>query len=223
MPKAQVIQSIDHLVLAGFQQRFQQVFGAKCLFINANDKTKVLQRIFGEGEALTYPYAYFVIQSMGANTESYNAHAMARRGMVLGVNADNSLQTVRVLPTNFVVEVSYVTNKFESVEQGSVLAFVRRWLLARRVGYLKFSINYGRLQFGISHTLDESVNIPQRENIAENETSYLTTTSATIHGYISEPILGQQGKVNEVRVNDSLGGVKGQIISTQTFEFPQQS
>jgi hypothetical protein len=151
MSEMQAIQTIDHMVLAGFQQRFQQVFNCPCLFINANDKTRILQKVFGEGQPITYPYAYFVVQSMGANNESYNAHVMARRGLVVNVAANDLLQTVRVVPTNFVIEVSYVTNKFESVEQGSVLAFVRRWLLARRVGYLKFSINYGRLQFGISH------------------------------------------------------------------------
>jgi hypothetical protein len=220
------IQPIDHMVLAGFQQRFQQVFGcAKCLFINANDKTKIIERIFGQGQPLEYPYAYFVIQSIGANNESYNSHAMSRRGIPVNLTSGSTIQTVRVIPTNFIVEVTYVTNKFESVEQGSVLAFVRRWLLARRIGYLKFSINYGRLQFGINQTMDESVNIPQRENIAENESSYTTVASATIHGYISEPVLGQKGRVTQVRVNSQVGGVTGTgtIISTQYLEFPKQS
>lgn len=223
MSETQAIQTIDHMVLAGFQKRFQQVFNCPCLFINANDKTRVLQRIFGEGKPITYPYAYFVIQSMGANNESYNAHALARRGVVVNVAADDLLQTVRIVPTNFVVEVTYVTNKFESVEQGSVLAFVRRWLLARRVGYLKFSINYGRLQIGINHTLEESVNIPQRENVTENETSYVTTTSCTMHGYVSEPILGRQGKVTQVRTNQQVQQkVGGQVVSSQYFAFPKQ-
>lgn len=222
MSETQAIQTIDHMVLAGFQQRFQQVFNCPCLFINANDKTRIIQKVFGEGNPITYPYAYFVIQSMGANNESYNSHGMARRGLVVNVAANDLLQTVRVVPTNFVIEVSYVTNKFESVEQGSVLAFVRRWLLARRVGYLKFSINYGRLQFGINHTLDESVNIPQRENVTESETSYNITASVVTHGYVSEPILGRQGKVTEIRQNTSVAPA-GTVVSTQFSEFPKQS
>ncbi len=223
MPEMQAIQSIDHLVFAGFQQRFQQVFGCKkCLIINSNDKTKILERVFGEGKTLEYPYAYFVIQSMGANAETYNTHAMARRGMVVNVDSEGTLQTVRMVPTNFVMEVTYVTNKFESVEQGSVLAFVRRWLLARRVGYLKFSVNYGRLQFGIGNTMDESVTIPQRENITENETSYNVTASITVHGYTSEPVLGRQGKVTQVRQNTAVANA-GTVVSSQYFEFPQQS
>jgi len=217
------IESIDYLVLNGFQQRFQQVFGAvKCAFINANDKTKILQRLFGD-TPLEYPYATFEIRRVEENAESYNPHNFLRRGLVLDVASDTEVRTVRVLPTNFEIEIEYTTNKFQSVEQGSVLAFCRRWLLARRLGYLKTSINYGRHQFGILVTMDPGIDTPSRENVVENETSYKISCRAVIHGYTSEPVLGQKGKVTQFNVNGQVGQVNGQIISTQFFAFPQKS
>jgi hypothetical protein len=218
---------IDELVRAAFQQRFQQVFNCKCAFINQNDKTKILERIFGQGEPLTYPYAWFTIQSISANNDSYNPHQMGRRGMVLNVSSNSSINTVRVMPTNFDIEVNYVTNKSDSVEQGSVMAFARRWLLARRFGYLKFSINYGNLNFGIQVTMDETVPFPQRENITETETKYDVVLHANIHGYTSEPVIGSQGKVNKVNLTEGIklpnGQVvslaNGRVVSSQTFKF----
>lgn len=213
------IQPIDSFVFAGFQQRFQQVFNCPCLFINQNDRTKVIDRIFGQGNPIEYPYAYFVIQRLSANNDSYNPHQMGRRGITLNVDSDQTIQTVRVLPTTFEVEVNYITNKMESTAQGSVIAFARRWLLARRFGYLKFSINYGNLQFGVGTTLPEEVPIPQRENITETETKYDVVTTIAVHGYVSEPMLGRQGKVNKVNLNQGIQLPKGQVVSTQTFTW----
>jgi hypothetical protein len=130
---------------------------------------------------------------------------------------------VRLMPTNFEIEITYVTNRFQSVEQGSVMAFSRRWLLARRGGYLKTSIDYGRMQLGIGVTLDKSVITPSRENITEAETSFPVTTSAVIHGYISEPIPGQIGMVQQINVNASVGAPSNNgstIVSTQFISFP---
>lgn len=217
------IQPIEYLVYAGFQQRFEQVFGcAKCAFINANDKTKILQRLFGEGKPLTYPYAYFEISRIGMNTDSYNSHALGRRGIPVNIRTEQTVQTVRVMPTNFDLDITYVTDKFQSVEQGSVLAFVRRWLMARRFGYLKSSVNYGRLQLGVQVTMAEDIQIPSRENITEAEVSYQMQMTATIHGYISEPVLSEIGKVDQFNVNGQVSGVNGQIVSTQFFAFPEQ-
>ena len=218
------IQPIDYLVLAGFQDRFQQVFGAvKCAFINANDKTKILQRVFGEGKQIEYPYATFEIKHVSHNTQTYNSGYMSRRGMVVNIDSNSTYQTVRVMPTDFEIDIEYTTNKFQSVEQGSVMAFTRRWLLARRNGYLKCSVDYGKLQFGIGVTLDEGVNVPSRANITENESSMVIAVRAIIHGYTSEPVLGQKGKVNQFNVNGEVSGVNGQVVSTQFFAFPDQS
>jgi hypothetical protein len=219
------IQPIDYFVLAGFQQRFQQTFGAvKCAYVNANDKVRILQRVFGEGNPITYPYAYLVIKSQRANDQSYNAGYLSRRGLVINVSSEETYQTVRILPVDFEIECTYVTNKFNSVEQGSVLAFVRRMLMARRNGFLKFTVDYGMKQFGVGVDLEESVAIPSRENVTENETSMEITVTATVHGYISEPVLGEKGKIDKFNVSPFDTSITPQqIVSTQTFAFPDKT
>jgi hypothetical protein len=207
-------------VFASFQKRFQQVFNCKCAFINTFDKTKVLERIFGEGEPLTYPYAYFEIQTFGANKDWYSTQRFVRKGLIVNVDSDSTVQKVRVLPANFDINITYVTNKFESVEQGSVTAFARRWLLAYRAGYLKSTINYGRLAFNIGATLSETVQIPSLENIVESETSYKLTTNITLHGYVSEPMLAIGGKVNTINVQSGITGTNPRLVSSQVFTFP---
>jgi hypothetical protein len=220
------IQPLDYFILAGFQQRFQQTFGAvKCAYVNANDKVRILQRVFGQGNEITYPYAYLVIKSQRVNAQSYNPGYLSRRGMVINVNAEDTYQTVRIMPVDYEIECTYVTNKFSSVEQGSVMAFARRLLMARRNGYLKFSVDYGAKQFGIGVDIDESVTIPSRENITENETSMEITVNATVHGYISEPVLGEKGKIGKFNVSPfdtSTALNPQQIVSTQTFVFPDR-
>lgn len=216
------IQTLDYYVLAGFQQRFQQTFGAvKCAYVNANDKVRILQHVFGEGEQITYPYAYLVLKRMGVNEHSYNPGYLSRRGVVININTKNTYQTVRILPVDFEIECTYVTNQFQSIDQGSVLAFSRRWLTARRNGYLKYSIDYGNKQFGIGVDMDDNVHIPIRENITESETSMEIVVSCTLHGYISEPVLGEKGRVNQFNVNqfDTQLYPNQQIVSTQSFTF----
>jgi hypothetical protein len=97
-------------------------------------------------------------------------------------------------------------------------------LMARRNGYLKFSVDYGSKQFGVGVEMDESVTIPSRENITENETSMEITVTATVHGYISEPVLGEKGKIGKFNVNpfDTSTYLNQQIVSTQTFAFPDR-
>jgi hypothetical protein len=214
------VQSIDKFCLAGFQSRFQQVFNCKCAYSNVHETTKILERVFEQGEPLTYPYAYFVIQNIGHNKEHYNTQLMVRKGLIVNVDSNSTVQRVRVMPANFDLEINFVTNDFDSVEQGSITSFARRWLLAYRGGYLKFTVNYGRLQFNVALTMPDSLTIPVRDNVVETETSYKLTTTVTIHGYISEPILAQGGKTNTINVQSGIQGVNPKVISSQSFIFP---
>lgn len=214
---------IDQMVLAGFQQRFQQVFNCKCAYANEFEKTKVLERIFGQGQPLEYPYAWFEVQNVGHNKEWYSTQLMVRKGLVVSVDSGTTVQKVRVMPCNFDLAITYVTNKFDSVEQGSVLAFARRWVLAYRGGYLKFTINYGRLAFNVALTMPESLAIPTRENVVETETSYKLTANLTVHGFLSEPVFAQGRKTNTVNVQATIQGVNPQIVGSQFLAFPTQT
>jgi hypothetical protein len=104
------------------------------------------------------------------------------------------------------MQIEYMTNKFDGLEN-SVRFFARRWLFARRCGYLKFNVNYGKLELPISLTLSDAVTIPELENKVETETVYKTVVNLTVHGYISEPELGVQGILQTVNVDVQVAGV----------------
>jgi hypothetical protein len=176
----------------------------------------VLQRLF-EGRAVQYPYIFMTLQTLASNSESYMTNLMARRGIMIA-RGETQGQMVRMMPSNFTLEVEFVTNKFQGLEQGSVLAFARRWLFARRCGYLKFNIKYGRLDLWIASTLSDDVVIPSLENKVETETAYKTTSTMVVHGYISEPDLGSQGIVNDIQVT-TLVGPDGKVPGSQFFAF----
>jgi hypothetical protein len=214
------IQPLEDYVLAGFSSRFQQVFNCICLYATATDKMKALERVFG-GREVTYPYALFTIQTLASNNESYVNQSLARRGLTTVVK-DGFLHTVRLMPANFEIEIEYYTNRYQGLEQGSVLAFVKRWLFARRLGYLKFNINYGSLTPMVGVTMSESLTLPPRENSVEQETVYKTVTTATIHGYISEASLGTKGVIQQLDVEELVLNPDGSVPGYQFFSFNKE-
>jgi hypothetical protein len=211
------IQPLEDLVLAGLQSRFQQVFGCLAIHTSSTDKTKLVERVFA-GKTITYPYAFITIQNISANTDSYNSNSLARNGLVT-IAKDNLAYRTRIIPANFELEIEYVTNKFQGTEAGSVLTFIRRWLFARKNGYLKFNINYGRLAISISCTLSNSTTVPVRDNVLESESVYKITNTITLHGYISEPALGTIGIIQNIEVDASLVNSDGSIPGYQFSSF----
>ena len=209
------LQPIDDFVLKGFQQRFQQQFECPGFYVTTNEEATVAQ-LAREGTVLTYPYAFLRVSSWAPNTEGYSSNHMARQGLIAVVEDDNLVaHKVRCMAATSEIEIKYVTDKFKSTQQGSVLAFVRRWLMSRRNGALQFNVRYGRLSLGIQVALGESVPFSPRENSPENETSYQVLTTASIKGYVSEPILGQQGIVNQGALLEAEGLSGGTF-----FPFP---
>lgn len=211
------IKPIEDFVFEGLAKRMQQVFGCQCVYTTANDKTKVLARMF-EGRAVTYPYIFLTLQSVAPNTESYVNHMLMRRGLPTVIN-DGFMHTVRVIPTNFEIEVEFVTNQFQGQDQGNVLAFAKRWMFARRCGYLKFTVNYGALELKIAMTLNDNVPTPPLENKVESETAYKVTTSMVVHGFVSESDLGTQGIVQSVEVNGAIMNTDGSLPGSQFTPF----
>ncbi len=208
---------VEDFVFEGLSKRVQQVFDCPCMYTTANDKTAVLKRI-SEGRDLQYPYIFMTIQTLSSNPDSYNAHFLARKGIVIAVGETQS-QSVRLLPANFEIELEFVTNKFKGLEQGSVLAYSRRWLFARRLGYLKFNVKYGRLVLPISLTMGDAITVPLLDNKVEAETAYKVTANLTVHGYVSEPELSTQGVLQEVVVNGVLMNPDGSVPDSQFFSF----
>lgn len=187
------------------------------IFTTATDKAQVLAKMF-ENKTVSYPYAFLTVQSMGSNPESRSTNMMARQGVVALVD-DGSAERVRLMPCNFEIEVEFITNKFQGIEQGAVLSYIRRWLFARRAGYLKFNISYGRLALGIGVTLNDTPAIPLRDNVVETESIYKVVSTLTVHGYISEPITGTVGVIQDLQINGQSLNLDGSVPGAQFFAF----
>jgi hypothetical protein len=211
------LKPLEDFVFEGLSKRVQEVFDSICIITTAQDKTKALEK-FLSGKKVEYPYIFITPQTLGPNKESYSTNQMARRGLRTVVG-ENQMQTVRVLPANFDFEIELITNKFMGPAPYSVMGFARRWMFAARCGYLKFNIQYGSLSLGISLTLADQVTLPSLENKVETETAYKVTATLTVHGYVSEPILGSQGIINELEVDVALAGAQGEDDTVQFFPF----
>lgn len=213
-----LLQPIDDFIFRGFEERFQQVFGCKaCAFINQNDKTQIINRLF-DGKEIEYPYAWFEIETTANTTDTYSSNYMVRRGLDIGVHGDQ-VYRVRFMPTTFEITINYVTPQFDGVMPGSVRSFMRRWNLGRRAGYMKFKVNYGRVQFWIRVDLNDSLTIPKRENVTETEAVYTLTASAQIHGFVSDPQVSEVGKISHLDVVSQIEGVASSVAGSQFFPF----
>ncbi len=200
------IQPLEDFVLAGLSKRVSTVFGCKTLITTANDKTRALAKL-QEGNAVEYPYAFITVQSMAINRESYVNTSLSRVGVPVVLSETQAFKA-RITPTNFNIEIEYHTNQFKGSAQ-SVTGFVKRWLFACKCGYLKFNVNYGRLEARIGITMDDQVTIPSLESKVDQEAVYKITANLVVHGYTSEPILGSMGIINEIDISETYGPAQG--------------
>ena len=201
------IQPIEDFVLNGILKRFTEVFQCKAIITTTTDKTRSLER-FMSGNAVEYPYAFLTVQSLSHNKESYQSAMLTRRGVPIAYGQGQQF-SARLLPTNFAIEVEFHTNKYSGIEAQTVMGFARRWLFAYKCGYLKFNIQYGQVQLRIGVTLDDSVPTPPLENKVETETAYKITANIIVHGWTSESILGTQGVIGEIDVQEIFGAAQG--------------
>lgn len=196
-------------------ERLQQVFNTIVIPSTSTDRIKILERYLG-GRKPEYPYLFLSLQSIASNPESYVSSRMARRGLTATMDAGNGFN-VRVLPANYEFQIDFVTNSFQGIDMDNVMAFNSRWLMARRCGWLKFNINYGRLQFLIGVTMSDSLSVPTLENRADTEAAYTVTASLTVHAYVSEPVLKEQTLITSIEVNGVLMNADGSVPNNSEF------
>lgn len=208
------IAPLEEYVVTGIVDRLTEVFGCQTIVVTEQGKQATLQKL-NEGNNITYPYAFAILKGVSANPESYNPHMLGRRGIPVIVEKDQAT-TVRLMPANFEFEFEYHTDKYLGYEQGSVMSLVRRWLFARRFGYLKFNINYGRLAISISATLNEAPVIPEKENSLEGEAPYKVSATLVVHGYVSEAMVSRVGVINDLVVDTVI---KDTVESSQFIPF----
>jgi len=192
------IPPIDNFIREGFAKHIQTQFRCPAIFVSSIDKLRNLQTLQGNSQP-KYPYIFLAIQSITPNNDSYMTHRLSRQGIPVTLTDDNrQFHNARLIPAKFEIEVTYTTNKFSGDDTDSLEGFTRRWLFARRIGSLNFNVDYGLSRVAISYTLGENVPVQPRENPAEQESVYVVNTTATVMGYVSEPELGQRGRINQI-------------------------
>lgn len=219
---------LEELVLGGFAERLQQVFGCMFAITNEYEKLKTLERMF-EGKQVRYPYGFVSLTEIDTSQQTYNSHYFVRHGIETFVKSENQLYAVRCMPATFNLEIEYHTNVFLNSARVnasknpalSAVAFMRRWVMAARGGYTKFELNYGQLKFDINVILTPSVSAPKKENVVEGEQVYVLTTTAQVQGWVSEPILKKAGIVRELRVGVEVGEPTSQAISLGKTFIPR--
>ncbi len=195
---------VESFVFDGLAQQCSRVFGCPAVSGGTADKVQMLERI--TSGQVKYPYIFLNIQRLTYNAESYSTNRMSRTGLKCLVNADSGMiYQVRLVPTNFEVEVQFICNSMDPRKPGSLIEFQKRWLLAYRAGHLKYQINYGDLTLRIGCTLAESVDVPQLENKTEQPAHYECNATLTVHGYVGDPHLKNVGVVKQVDIQDILG------------------
>ena len=194
---------VEAFVFDGLVHQCSSVFGCPAVYGNSTDKIKILERLSSKN--VRYPYIFINGQRIGYNTSSYASNVLARTGVKCLVNDDSgNIYQVRLIPTNFDLEIQFLTNSLDSRKSGSVTEFQKRWMFAYRAGHLKYNINYGDLNLRIGCTLSESIDTPSLENKTEQTAHYECTAQITVHGYVGDPFLKNVGVVQKVDIKEEL-------------------
>ncbi|QDH83598.1 hypothetical protein [Achromobacter phage Motura] len=209
------LQPLEEYMLEGVAQYFAKRFQCMVAYGNSVDRIRTIEKLLA-GKSVVYPYAYLSLTSIGHDAQSFHTQTLARSGVPVVIQSDgNQFYRVRLMPALFEFEVAYVTNQMMGTNQRSVLEFQRRWLFVRRQGGLKFSVKYGDLNLRVGLEMSESVPTPTMENKTESTAEYECTSTFTLRGFISEPVLGETGIVKEVNIEEVLGH------SAVTIPFPE--
>lgn len=214
----QTLDPVEKFVFDGLQKRFTEVFEAKSIWATSTDKTKLLQKLFGNVASgatetqVQYPYSFLVLNSSTVSEVRGNIKHMSLHGLsaVLMVDDQKRAYRVKLQPTDFTVTVEYVTNNYENV-----LSFANKWMFARTNGWLRYNVQYGNAVLTVAADLEGSIQFPQREADLNNVQEYTVTTTMSIQGFMSFATLMEQQIIDTVVLTTSLGA-EG---TTTTWKF----
>ncbi len=210
------LQTVDSIILAGVKERMTKQFRCPVAYVTGPDKLRELQITLGN-KTPVYPYLFLTIQNRAHGTDTYSSHRLARYGVPVQISTDErQMEYARIIPTNFEIEVTFITNKYD----GNATAtdwFSNRWLFSRRNGFLQFRVSYGLTELDIATIMNETVTVPMRESPTDQESVYQVTTNMMVKGYVSEPVLGKRQRILEV--DAKVAAVSQGTQAPQYFPF----
>lgn len=212
--KQQIIQPIENFIFNGIVNRLQQTFGCFVLFCNSENKILELKQ---KNPNVRYPYILASLNSVAFTSDFYNSNYLARRGIVIRyADSENALAKIKLMPATFDIKVEYYTDKNSG--DNSVLFFMKRWMFARRLGYLKFNIKYGS-SFACAVQMDESVSQPVKGQETDNSAFYLVEANLQINGFVSEPQILTDGVVNDFAASVRVGNNEQESTDMKKYSF----
>jgi hypothetical protein len=213
------LEPVESIIMKGLQGKIQNLTEAKTVWVSSTDKTRALQELFGDVGSdvneinVTYPYVFLTLSSFGESEGRLHNRRSAMRGLPSVIVDDQKrCFNVKFMAVDFVINFQYVTNSYKQAQRMAAL-----WLFARKNGWFKFDVQYGRTQFGIGIEMDPSVNIPTREADLEDLSEYTVEATMTVQGFMSFPTLVEQQVANQLDIIASLND------GTTLWEFKTQN
>lgn len=206
---------VENFIFAGVRKHVGEVVGGKTIWVTSNDKTKALQRLFGNVAAgaqdikVVYPYCFLKLGNFQITTERWNSMALNLYGIKGAVFVDDQKRSYRVklLPADIQVNLEYVTNSFMQARDMG-----KRFLFARHNGWLAFNVQYGRSTLEITCDLASDIQLPDREADLGSVQEYVVSVSFTIRGFLSDSTLLEEQIVDNVVVTAELQSKPGQTV-----------
>ena len=153
----------------GFQRQFRQGFGLKRFVWSVHNNPKQGIRATNNGST-DYPYGWFKLNTMAFNREELsNPKNVARFGSGWSIGKDEATNAIVVANYYFPVTLTgsmYV--KFMDVDQA--LLFVQQVLIAGITDLLSFTIQMPTSKWTARVKLDDSVPLPNIEDLDEGST-----------------------------------------------------
>lgn len=201
------LKPIEAFVQQGLAQRFQQIFDAPLVLVNAPDKRAAIAKLTQRG--LKYPFAFASISRDSITEGTYRPHTLMRRGIMGKPSSDGmTAQRLNLIPVTTEYEITFLTQSFSDVRK-----FSRTWLLAVIQNAFKFSVTYGVVDLDINVIPEQAVSLPQRESGLSEAKEYVATVNITVAGYMSNTKLQLSQVVNEIDLSIDVD------TTVETVEF----
>ena len=199
----QIITPIENFIFNGITNKLHQIFDCYVQFSNSENRMQEMLKIRKE-KGIKFPYLFVSLSDTSFSQNYYNSNYLSRHGMVVKVaESGNALAKVKLLPCTFTFKVEYFTDKNDA-GVGSALWFTKRWMFARRLGYLKFNIKYGQT-YTCPVILDESLTQPMKPQESDALACYQIEGNFTVHGFVSESQLLTDGVLTQVDTTFKVG------------------
>ena len=211
----QTLVPIENFIFDGVSQRLSQCFKCYVQYSNAENKTLEFEKI--RKKQVKFPYLFHNLVSVQAIDDLYNSNYLARKGIWVNRESYNVRSSVKLLYTRFDMQATYFTDKDAGAD--SVLFYMRRWLFARRLGYLKFNINYGNTKLACHIELGDSISHPTQPSEMDAMPVYQVESTFTVLGFMSEPAQITRPVLTKLKTETRIDNVQQPEIKNYYWNF----